>query len=172
MKQLEEIDICFPPKMDGTVDAAIDRLVCNNPCLTHISLTDARVTGASLVSLSRLTGVRRLSFGLFSTSQSEFTTDDILTLLRGGSRQVLQLLEVHLKGYIRSRQDKRRIKAETKVMEQEMGCKFYVIVAEIRNVTGVYIRRERREAAYEKKDVINDSDEEEEDADHPYRLSD
>ena len=52
MKHLEKIEIRFPSDMRGTVDSAIDRLVDNNPRLTHISFYNAHVTGASLVSLS------------------------------------------------------------------------------------------------------------------------
>ena len=122
LKQLEKIDIWFPSKMSGTVDRAIDRLVRSNPRLTHIRFTDASATAASLVSLSRLTALQRLTLWLIGTNKPEPTTDDILTLLRGGSRQVLQYVRVDM----RSRPDQERIEAEVKIMEREMGCIFSV----------------------------------------------
>ena len=120
--QLEKIDIRFPYGMDGTVDAAIDRLVCNNPRLAQISFENANITGASLVSFSRLTGLRRLLLWHNRTNRPEFTTDNILTLLRGGSCGVLQCVKVS----IRPRPDQVRIEAEVKIMERVMGCTFSV----------------------------------------------
>ena len=137
MKQLEEIEIGFPYGMDGTVDAAIDRLVDNNPRLTHISLARASVTGASLVSLSRLTAVQRLYLWHGSIHAPEFTTDDILTLLRGGSRHVLQSVKAHM----RSRPDQGRIEAELKIMEKEIGCTFSLIVDSQTTLSWLVIRR-------------------------------
>ena len=122
MKQLETIDIDLPLGRGGTVDVAIDRLVDNNPRLTHIDLHDANFSGASVISLSRLTALQRLSLRNFCTNIP--TTDGILRLLRGGSRDVLQFLEL----YMRSRPDKERIEAELAIMEQEVGCKSSVVV--------------------------------------------
>ena len=168
MKQLEMIEVGFPSEMDGTVDAAIDRLVDNNPLLTHIDFNNASVTGASLVTLSRLTGVQVLSLRHFGTNKPEFTTDDILILLRGGSREVLQYLRLDM----RSRPDQGRIEAEAKIMEQEMGCPFSVVFGGFRTLTWVCVTREAKakEAAYEgdEEDVIDDNDEELEDAHHRY----
>ena len=116
MKHREELKICFPYKMDGTVDGAIDRLVRNNPRLAHIDISNAIVT-ASLVSFSSLTGLQSLVLWRDRTNMPEFTTDNILTLLRGGSRQVLRSVSL----CPRSRPDKGRIEAEVKIMGQEMG---------------------------------------------------
>ena len=139
MNLLEKIDISFLSDVQGPVDAAVDRLVRNNPRLTHIRFTDADdVTGASLVSLSCLTGVRRLFLWHFGTHM--LTVDDVLTLLRGGSREVLHSLEV----YMRSRPDMGRIEAEAKVMEQEMGCTFSVLVDTDRTLCWVSIKRGRK----------------------------
>ena len=145
LKQLEKIEIQFPYTMDGTVDLAIDRLVRNNPRLTHIHLKDAYVTGASLVSLSRLTSLQRLSFWFFGTDNiPEFTADDILMLLRGGSRKVLREVRMDM----RSRLDRGLIEAEVKIMGQEMGCTFSISVTSVSNVSLAIERwRNRREAA-------------------------
>ena len=80
--------------------------------------------------------MQRLSLRLSGANEPEFMTDDILTLLRGGSRQVLQSVKAH----VRSRPDKGRIEAEVKIMEQEMGCTFSVFVVE----SSVYIEREAK----------------------------
>ena len=123
MKQLEKINIELPTRMAGTIDGAIDRLVRNNPRLSHVQLCDANITAARLVSLSRLIGVQHLSFWYLGAKEPEFTTDDILTLLRGGSRQALHNLRLHT----RSRPDEVRIYAELIAMEQDMGCTFSVV---------------------------------------------
>ena len=139
MKRLEKINFWFPIETDGTVDGAIERLVRNNPRLTHVKFIDANVTAASLVSLSRLTGVEHLSLWHFHTKIPEFTTDDVLMLLRGGSRQVLQYVRVEM----RSRPDQERIEAEARVMEQEMGSAFSVIVDSENALSSVIIKRRR-----------------------------
>ena len=94
MTELEEVDIKFPQNGVVTVDAAIETLVLS-PSVRSITMHYARMTDAGLHSLSRLTGLQHVDIASF-WRKSDITTEGILSLLRGGSRNVLQDLKFNV----------------------------------------------------------------------------
>ena len=93
MMELEEVCIKFAEDCDVDVDAAIETLVQNNPSVSSVFVQNAQVTDDSLYSLSRLTGLQTLLIRNCSWIY-DITTEGILSLMRGGSRNVLRELQL------------------------------------------------------------------------------
>ena len=127
MKELEDVYFALPKDRMTNVDALIETLVHNNPSVRSIRMEYAQMTDASLHSLSRLTGLQSFGHGHFEL-QNGITTEGILSLLRGGSRNVLQELE--LKVTVLVRPDEDQIRAEGNLMQQETGSLFSFEVVE------------------------------------------
>ena len=121
MKELEEVEITFPEQSIVFMDEAIETLVRNNPSLKLIRMMMARMADKSLRSLSRLTGLQHLTIRS-SRWQSDITTEGILSLLRGGSRNVLRDLEFNIPNL----PDLDQIRAEGQLIQQETGRSFSV----------------------------------------------
>ena len=122
MKVLEEVDISFPVFEKVDVDAVIESLVTNCPSVRSISLVDGRMTNAGLHSLSRLTGLQNFSHGRIRF-ENEITTEGILSLLRGRSRNVLRKLKLKVSGM----PDFDQIYAEGELMQQETGRSLFIM---------------------------------------------
>ena len=114
MKELCEVDITFAHRI--VVDVAIETLVNNSLSVRSIRMHNARMTDAGLLSLSRLTGLQHLAIrGL--GRRSNITTEGILSLLRGKSRNVLRYLKLSTS----VSPDWEQIRAEGQLMRQETG---------------------------------------------------
>ena len=130
MKELEEVDIAFPEHSIVNVDAAIETLVHsrfetlvhNCQSMRSITMHNVRMTDAGLYSLSGLRGLQCLSIGNVH-SQNDITTEGILSLLRGGSRNVLRDLELRISVMT----DLDQIRAEGQLMQHESGLLFSVV---------------------------------------------
>ena len=120
MKKLEEVDIRFPFFEQVNVDAAIETLVNNSPAVRSITMHNTRMTDAGLRPLSRLTGLQHLSFRCYRR-KCDITTEGILLLLRGGSRNVLRDLKLSMVP-----PDFEQIRAEVQLMQQETGRALFV----------------------------------------------
>ena len=131
MNELEEVDITLPEDRVANVDAVIETLVSNNPSVGSIRMVNGEMTDASLHSISRLTGLQNFKHGKFEL-QNGITTDGILTLLRGGSRNILHDLE--LKVTVLVRPDENQIRAEGELLQQVTGSRFSFEVIEY-NIT-------------------------------------
>ena len=116
MIELEEVEITFPLDNAVDMDAVIETLVHNCPSVSSITMNYARTTNVILHSLSRLTQLHHLVFRSYM-GQSKITTEGILSLLRGGSRNVLRDLELHTS----VPPDLGQIRAEGQLMRQETG---------------------------------------------------
>ena len=116
MIELEEVEITFPLDNAVDMDAVIETLVHNCPSVSSITMNYARTTNVILHSLSRLTRLHHLVFRSYM-GQSKITTEGILSLLRGGSRNVLRDLELHTS----VPPDLGQIRAEGQLMRQETG---------------------------------------------------
>ena len=121
MKELEQVDITFPQFHQVNVDEVIETLVQNNQSVCSVTMMEARITNASFRSLSRLTGLQFLAIRSYKW-HNEITTEGILSLLRGGSQNVLRNLELNM-GVM---PDLDRIRAEGKLMLEETGRTFDV----------------------------------------------
>ena len=121
MKELEEVDITFPDYSAVSVDTAIETLVHNSPSVRSIRMIYAGMTDAGLHSLSRLTGLQRLVIRSYRRI-SLITTEGILSLLRGGSRNVLRILKLNMS----VSPDFDQIRAEVEHMREETGRTFTV----------------------------------------------
>ena len=120
MKELEEVDILFPENRAVNVDEVIETLVHNSPSVRSIRMMHAAMTDASLQSLSRLTGLHRLANRSYRR-RSDMTTEGILSLLRGGSRNVLRKVELPVSVLL----DSKQIRAEGELMLEETGRTFH-----------------------------------------------
>ena len=125
MKELEEVGIAFTLLYRVNVDSAIETLVHNCPSVRSIRMEDAVMTDASFRSLSRLTGLQHLDIGS-SRKGNGITTAGILSLLRGGSRNVLRDLKLKVSVL----PDKAQILAEGQLLQQETGRSLLIIDAE------------------------------------------
>ena len=128
MKGLEEVDITFPEHRRVNVDAMIEMLAHNCPSMRSIRMSYARMTDAGLRSLSRLTGLQHLDIRNWRW-QSLITTEGILSLLRGGSRNVLRDLELK----VSVSPDLDPIRAEGQLIQQETGQSLSVEVVKKSN---------------------------------------
>ena len=115
-KELKEVDFAFPVLSVLDVDAVMETLAHNCLSMRSIRMDDARMTDAGLRSLARLTELQRLKIRSSST-HSDITTEGLLSLLRGGSRNVLQ----DLKLFVSAKPDLDRIRSEGQLMQQETG---------------------------------------------------
>ena len=99
------------------------RLVQNCPSVRSITIHNSGMSDAGLLSLSRTTGLQQLEIVIeCDSSQEETTTEGILSLLRGGSRNVLRDLELSLA----VSPDLEKIQAEADLIQQETGRAFLV----------------------------------------------
>ena len=75
-------------------------LVLQNPNLSHIRFHGINFTAAAFASLAQLQHLSHITLELFSmlkevsTHQAQMMTDNVLTLLRGSSRNVIRELTV------------------------------------------------------------------------------
>ena len=129
MKELEEVEITFPEGSAVNVDSAIETLVHNNPSVRSITMHNARMTDAGLRSLSRLTGLQHLDIESLKR-RSNITTEGILSLLRGGSRNGLRDVKLSISDIFFS-----EIRAEVQLMQQETRCSLIKLEAGIHNIS-------------------------------------
>ena len=101
------------------LDVAVSRLVCQNPGLQSLTLRGMTLTDDALISLSR---VRRLTLLILDTEDAVYTMDAMLTLVRGGSRHVLQKVSI----WHQPETDWTLLESEIELMSQETGRVFRV----------------------------------------------
>ena len=104
------------------VDSVMETLADSCPRVSSIRTMDAQMTDASLHSLSRLTRLQDLDNGS-SRQRKGITTEGILSLLRGESRNVLRDLKLK----VSKLPDKAQIQAEGQLMQQETGRSLRII---------------------------------------------
>ena len=124
MKELEVVKIDFPKDVAVNVDAAIETLVRNSPFVRSITMHDSEMSDAGLHSLSLLTGLHQLEIttSTIYRLQNNVTTEGILSLLRGGSRNCLRDLKLG----VAVSPDSVMIRAEADLIQQETGLTLVV----------------------------------------------
>ena len=132
MKKLEVVGITFSQFHAANVDSVIETLGQNCPSVSWIRMMDARMTDAGLRSLSRLKELQNLEIRSFKWL-SVITTEGIMSLLRGGSRNVMR--DLKLKTSVLP--DFFQIRAEVKLMREETGRRLKVEAGTVPSTLGI-----------------------------------